>query len=121
MEVKSSTLIFHNYHKKVASYVELTQPFMFLYEHINSRSNLFSLIEFSDLGYYTVQTSYDDFIHLGNQPLHTHDFYEITYVLSGNLHMQIEDHTYIFLPATVVSAIKIFDMQRKMIPTVNFY
>lgn len=96
MEVKSSALIFHNYHEKVASYVELTQPFMFLYEHINSKSNLFNLIEFSSLGYYTVQTSYDDFIHLGNQPLHTHDFYEITYVLSGNLHMQIEDHTYIF-------------------------
>lgn len=96
MEIKSSALVFHNYHEKVASYVELSQPFMLLYEHINSKSDLFNLIEFSDLGYYTVHMSYHDFIHLGNQPLHTHDFYEITYVLSGSLHMQIEDHVYIF-------------------------
>ena len=39
MEVKSSTLIFHNYHKKVASYVELTQPFMFFFQYHNKKSN----------------------------------------------------------------------------------
>lgn len=96
MEVQTSALIFHNYHKKVASYVELTKPFMLLYEHINSSKNLFNLIEFSDSGFYTVHTSYKDFVQIGQQPLHTHEFYEITYVLSGNLYMQIEDKIYIF-------------------------
>lgn len=94
--VEKSALIFHNYGNDVSSFVELTSPYMLLYEQYNLKSNRFTLMEFADIGHYYVYASHDELMALGEQSLHKHEFYEITYVLSGKLSMQVEDETYIF-------------------------
>lgn len=94
--VDKSALIFHNYGNDVSSFVELTSPYMLLYEQYDLNANRFTLMEFSDIGHYYVYTSHDELKALGEQSLHKHEFYEITYVLSGKLRMQLEDDTYIF-------------------------
>lgn len=92
--VKKSALLFHNYSNKCSSYVELSSQYLLLYENIHVSNNHFSLIEFNNAGYYSVHTKYTDVSQLGEQPLHRHDYCEITYVISGELHLRIEDQTY---------------------------
>ena len=94
--VKQSALIFHNYGNNVASFVEMKSPYMLLYEQIEPNNDRFSIIEFSDLGYYRLSASYSDLVNIGEQSLHKHEFYEFTYVLSGSLHMRIENADYTF-------------------------
>lgn len=95
-DVDRSSLIFHNYSKKIASFVELLSPFMLLYERLNQSANQFTLMEFSNNNHYSVHAKYTDIEDLGDQPLHKHEFYEFTYVISGNLHMQIENDFFTF-------------------------
>lgn len=94
--VEKSAMIFHNYSNDVSSFVELTRPYMLLYEQYNLQANRFTLMEFADIGHYYVYASHDELIALGKQSLHKHEFYEITYVLSGKLHMQVEGDEYVF-------------------------
>ncbi len=94
--VEKSALLFHNYGNDISSFVELTSPYMLLYEQYNLQANRFTLMEFSDIGHYYVYASLDELMALGKQSLHKHEFYEITYVLSGKLKIQVEDETYIF-------------------------
>lgn len=98
-EAESSSLVFHNYSKKTASFVELLCPFMLLYEQLNKTHDYFTLVEFSNnYQHHIVHSRYSEMEQLGEQPLHKHEFYEITFVISGVLHMQIEQDFYYLSP-----------------------
>lgn len=94
--IQNSALIFHNYGNNVSSFVELTSPYMFLYEKISQATNQFTVMEFTQSNHFYVYTSYTELMNMETQSLHKHQFYEITYVLSGTLHMVIEGESYFF-------------------------
>lgn len=92
--INHSALLFHNFSSNTASFVELLCPYMLLYEKIDQANDLFTLIEFSQNHHYIVNAALSNTSDMGNQPLHKHEFYEFTYVMSGELHIRIENDIY---------------------------
>lgn len=94
--IHNSALVFHNYGNTVSAFVELTDPYMFLYGKISRATDQFVLAEITQSHNFTVPSSYSELIEMETPSLHKHDFYEVTYVLSGTLHMVIEGDSYFF-------------------------
>jgi AraC-like DNA-binding protein/mannose-6-phosphate isomerase-like protein (cupin superfamily) len=69
-------------------------PYVIVYELIdsaNDRSHFFEFTEFHSNRHFS---TYSEFLALNvDRPLHYHDFYELTIVLSGELTLQIENET----------------------------
>jgi AraC-like DNA-binding protein/mannose-6-phosphate isomerase-like protein (cupin superfamily) len=75
----------------VSEYIEIGMPYMFLYESNNIDSHSMLAIEFTESSKYYFSPSPNDFNQFATRPLHKHDFYEMTFVLSGEVRLQIED------------------------------
>jgi AraC-like DNA-binding protein/mannose-6-phosphate isomerase-like protein (cupin superfamily) len=92
--IHDSFLTFQNFNKGQAEKVEISIPYVILYEMVDrksDRSNWFELTEYKTSRHFS---SYRDFYALNNnRPLHYHDFYELTIVLSGEITLQIENET----------------------------
>lgn len=94
--IHNSALVFHNYGDKVSSFVELFSPYMFLYGKVSMATDRFVLTEITSSHNFTYSSSYSELMSAETSSLHRHEFYEITYVLSGTLHMVIEGESYYF-------------------------
>lgn len=86
-----SHLIYNNSESSIYQYLEITMPYLILYESVNPNNDKSVFFEFTENSKNMIYSTYQNYESLNNNPLHSHDFYEITYVLSGNLTMQIED------------------------------
>ena len=90
--ILDSHLIFHNPEKAEYQYFEIRVPFLLMYEAIDLRTDATVYMEFSRDRQICLRNSFENYRKL-NRQLHSHDFYEITYVLSGRLTMLIEGDT----------------------------
>ena len=94
--IHNSDLVFRNYGDTVSSFVELFSPFMFLYGKVSQITDQFVLTEVTKSHNFTISSSYSELITAETTSLHRHEFFEITYILSGALHMIIEGQDYYF-------------------------
>lgn len=92
IDVTKSFLVFHNFGSKISEYLELEMPYMIMYETLDISTRRCAFFEFTEakknLGFSTLEELDKK---MGTRPLHSHDFYELTFVISGNISLQIED------------------------------
>ena len=96
-DMKESHLKLHNEPERSYQYFEIDMPYLILYENFNMVANRAIYLEFSeDNKIFASKTfgTYDE----QEQRLHSHDFYELTFVLSGQLHMKIENEDLVYYP-----------------------
>lgn len=90
-DMSHSNLILHNNENSLYQYFEINMPYLILYENVNPTTNLSTYMELSESSIVDTHMPYKDFLSMGGLRLHSHDFYELTFVLSGELKMRIED------------------------------
>lgn len=91
--VDRSFLTVHNFGSNFSELYELTMPCMLLYEARNLKRDSFCVMEFTAGGHYCITATGEELKSLGERALHKHDFYEMMFVLSGNVEQHIEDIT----------------------------
>lgn len=88
--MSQSHLIFYNDEGSIYQYLDIKMPYLILYEAVNIKSDHTIFQEYSENNNILGHNSYHNFS-TRSQKLHYHNFYELTFVLSGTLNMQIED------------------------------
>lgn len=92
VDISKSFLVFHNFGSKVSEYLELEMPYMILYETLDISSGRCAFFEFTEAKKNLVFSTLDELDEkMGTRPLHSHDFYELTFVITGNINLQIEN------------------------------
>ena len=89
--VSKSFLTYHNFGSSVSEYLEIGMPYMILYESLNTEQDQSVFFEFTEGAKNMIHTTRSELKSFGERPLHSHDFYELTVVLSGEIALQIED------------------------------
>lgn len=85
-----SHLILHDEGNSIYQSFDINMPYLMIYESMNLAANASIYQEFSENNKVLVGSPYKDFINRSRK-LHFHNFYELTFVLSGQLSMKIED------------------------------
>lgn len=83
--------------KRAHQRFEIDLPYLLLYEKFDAKSDRAIYLEFSEVSKVFASNSLRSFQAQGPL-LHSHDFYELTFVLSGRLHMQIENEEQFYSP-----------------------
>lgn len=91
--IPKTFLTFHNLGSYTSEFVEIGMPYMIIHESTDHKRGELNSLEFteSNKNYFFSSTSRLDLA--GTRTLHSHDFYELTIVLEGELHLQIENET----------------------------
>jgi len=90
----NSHLLIRKKSSELFTKLEMSMPYLVLYEVASVTDNKSIYFEFSENDRFKNHTTYENYsTNIGELNLHSHDFYELTYVLSGELKMQIEDET----------------------------
>ncbi|WP_394922486.1 helix-turn-helix domain-containing protein [uncultured Robinsoniella sp.] len=78
-------------------FFDINMPYLVIYESVNIGANTMVYQEFSENNKILKERAYTD---LADQTrkLHSHNFYELTFVLSGRLTMRIEDENIMYNP-----------------------
>ena len=85
----NSFLRYRNWGNKYSESVEIDMPYMIMYQSISKKNNRVVVLEFTEASNTSL---YNDFSFIDTEkPLHYHNFYELTVVLSGELRIQIEN------------------------------
>lgn len=91
--------LFHSFPgNSIYELAEIDMPYMIIYEMADPESDSFVSIEYSEHNKNVCQISYKEYLDSEALALHFHDFYEITFVLSGNLTMQFEEEYVTYMP-----------------------
>lgn len=93
-----SNLILHSNENFLYQYFEINMPYLILYENVNPAANSSMYMELSESSIVDSHMAYHDLVSTGGLRLHSHDFYELTFVLSGELKMRIEDEYITYFP-----------------------
>lgn len=96
--LEDTHLLYHRNSSSIYEFLEITMPYLILYEAVNPETDSSIFFEFSENSKHTYYSTYQDYKAFGPGPLHSHDFYELTFVLSGCLTMQIEDEFVTYYP-----------------------
>ena len=94
-DILDSHLIFYNRENEEYQYYDIRVPFLLMYEAIDESANAAVYMEFSEDRQICLRNTLESYREF-NRQLHSHDYYEITYVLSGRLTMRIEDETVLY-------------------------
>ncbi len=90
--VQKSFLKFNNFGSSIYEYLEISMPFMIIYESVDTEEDKAITFEFTESSKNSIYANHSASLGmLGERPLHSHDFYELTIVLSGEVTIQIED------------------------------
>ena len=89
--IQKSFLKFGNFGSSVFEYLEIGMPYMILYESVTANQDNAITFEFTESRNNYIYSTRSALDILGERPLHAHDFYEMTIVLSGEVTIQIED------------------------------
>lgn len=89
--IQKSFLRFRNFGSSVFEYLEISMPYMILYESVIVEQDKAVTFEFTESRKNYIYSTLSALDVLGERPLHAHDFYELTIVLSGEVTIQIED------------------------------
>lgn len=91
--------LFHNTIKdSIYEFVEMDMPYMILYEMADPKNDTFISVEYSEHNKIVSHVTYREYLEQEALPQHIHDFYEITFVLSGRLTMQFEEEHVAYMP-----------------------
>lgn len=82
----------------IYEFTEIDMPYMIIYEMADPEADTFVSIEYSEHNKMVCNVTYQEFLEQEAMPLHFHDFYEITFVLSGCLTMQFEEEYVVYMP-----------------------
>ena len=83
--IQKSYLTYHNFGSKIVEYLEIGMPYMIMYESLDTKTGRTVSFEFTENSKNYLYSSIHELEKLGERPLHTHDFYELTVVLSGEI------------------------------------
>lgn len=97
-QTKNALLSCDRMGESVYEFVKMDMPYMIIYEMANLENDAFSSIEYSEYNNLVCNCTYKEYVEHEALPLHIHDFYEITFVLSGKLTMQFEEEKVTFDP-----------------------
>ena len=97
-DMSHSNLVLHDNKNSLYQYFEINMPYLILYESINPKADRSMYMEFTESSIIDASMSYAKFSSQGGLRLHSHDFYELTFVLSGDLTMRIEDEYITYHP-----------------------
>lgn len=97
-DMSHSNLILHKNENSQYQYFEINMPYLILYENVNPAANSSMYMELSESSIVDAHMDYKAFSSMGGLRLHSHDFYELTFVLSGELNMRIEDEYITYRP-----------------------
>jgi AraC-like DNA-binding protein/mannose-6-phosphate isomerase-like protein (cupin superfamily) len=89
-------LTFHNLGSSVSEFIEIGMPYMILYESNKVSEKRMQAIEFTESSQYYFTPEAEEFDQFAVRPLHIHDFYELTVVMSGEVRIQIEDELRVY-------------------------
>lgn len=89
--VQKSFLTYHNFGSNVSEFLEIGMPYMIMYESLDTRCGRAVTFEFTESMKNYIFSSITELNKIGPRPLHSHDFYELTIVLSGEVKLQIEN------------------------------
>jgi AraC-type DNA-binding domain-containing proteins len=89
--IQKSFLTFHNLGSSISEFVEIGMPYMILYESFNIPNDRVVTYEFTEAKRNDTYSKYSEENKNSKRPLHSHDFYELTIVLSGTVKLQIEN------------------------------
>lgn len=89
--IQKSYLTYHNFGSKIVEYLEIGMPYMIMYESLDTKTGRTVSFEFTENSKNYLYSSIHELEKLGERPLHTHDFYELTVVLSGEIKICIEN------------------------------
>lgn len=89
--IQKSFLKFGNFGSSVFEYLEINMPYMILYESVIAGQDKAVTFEFTESRKNYIYSTRSALSVLGERPLHAHDFYELTIVLSGEVTIQIEE------------------------------
>ncbi len=71
----------------------ISMPYLILYEAQDPDADRSTYFEFCEYDRTIFHSTFHDFLAMGEMGLHSHDFYELTFVQSGTLRLQIENET----------------------------
>lgn len=91
----SSHLILHDNGNSIYQSFDIDMPYLLIYESMNLAANTSIYQEFSENSKVLLGSPYEEFMHRSRK-LHFHNFYELTFVLSGELRMNIEDEYIVY-------------------------
>ena len=86
-----SSLVLNDSPNSLYQYYEINMPYLILYESIHPQNNLSEYMEFTENSFLDANMPYSEYLKSASVKLHSHDFYELTFVMSGELTMHIED------------------------------
>ena len=90
-------LILHDEDGSVYQSFDINMPYLILYKSVDVRADTYVYQEFSENSKVLTGSSYAEFIAATEtEKQHFHNFYELTFVLSGELTMKIEDEFVIY-------------------------
>lgn len=90
-DMQHSNLVLHSPKNSMYQYFEIQMPYLILYEQISKEADRSTYMEFTESNMIQTGMPYSEFKAMGTLRLHSHDFYELTFVMSGELTMRIED------------------------------
>ncbi len=85
-----SHLILFDEKGSIYQFFDITMPYLIIYESVNIGMDKATYQEFSENSRILINTPYTEFINQ-TRKLHSHNFYELLFVLSGQVTMQIEE------------------------------
>lgn len=94
--VSKSFLTYHNFGSDVSEFLEIGMPYMIMYESLDLKHDRAIMFEFTESMKNYIYSSFSELLTLGSRPLHSHDFYELTIVLSGEVKLQIENEIVVY-------------------------
>ena len=94
-DMNGSHLILFDESSSVYQYFDINMPYLVIYESLNIGADLMVYQEFSENNRILKERQYTEFTQQSRK-LHSHNFYELTFVLSGQLTMRIEDENIIY-------------------------
>lgn len=94
-DMKESHLILYDDENSVYQFFDIMMPYLVVYESVNIGANKTVYQEFSENNKILTNIPYTEFLKV-TRKLHSHNFYELMFVLSGQLTMKIEEENIVY-------------------------
>lgn len=89
--IQKSFLTIHNFGSNISEFLEIGMPYMILYNSFNYEADHMVTLEFTEATRNYMYASYNKTNKVNERPFHSHNFYELTIVLSGEIQLKIEN------------------------------